>query len=108
PSNIAVNERCQVKILDFGLARLFEQAASRNMTAYVVTRFYRAPEVVVGLPYSEKVDVWSIGCIFAEMITGQLLFDGGDNSFHQWEAIIKIVGTPSEQYISQIKDEATS
>ncbi|GMT02127.1 hypothetical protein PENTCL1PPCAC_24301, partial [Pristionchus entomophagus] len=76
PSNIAVDEKGVVKVLDFGMARIFDTIAASEMTGYVVTRYYRASEVVVGFlpdedvfthlsPYSEKVDIWSIGCIFA-------------------------------------------
>ncbi|KAF8384447.1 hypothetical protein PRIPAC_73589 [Pristionchus pacificus] len=73
----------------------------RRMTGYVVTRYYRAPEVVLGLPYSEKVDVWSIGCIFAELINRRVLFPGRDK-VDQWNKIVKVMGTPSEEYISQL------
>lgn len=52
PSNIVVNEKCILKILDFGLARKIE--TGERMTVYVVTRYYRAPEVILGLPYDEK------------------------------------------------------
>jgi serine/threonine protein kinase len=48
------------------------------MTPYVVTRYYRAPEVILGMGYSENVDCWSIGCIFGEMIQGQVMFPGVD------------------------------
>ena len=48
------------------------------MTPYVVTRYYRAPEVVLGMGYSENVDCWSVGCIFGEMIQGHVMFPGAD------------------------------
>ena len=48
------------------------------MTPYVVTRYYRAPEVILGMGYSENVDCWSVGCIFGEMIQGQVMFPGVD------------------------------
>ena len=48
------------------------------MTPYVVTRYYRAPEVILGMGYSENVDCWSVGCIFGEMIQGQVMFPGAD------------------------------
>ena len=48
------------------------------MTPYVVTRYYRAPEIILGMGYSENVDVWSIGCIFGEMIRGSVMFPGTD------------------------------
>ena len=57
------------------------------MTPYVVTRYYRAPEVILGMGYKENVDVWSIGCIFGELIRGRVLFPGGDH-IDQWTRII--------------------
>ncbi|GMS90706.1 hypothetical protein PENTCL1PPCAC_12881, partial [Pristionchus entomophagus] len=67
PSNIAVDEKGVIKVLDFGLARLFDKNAAAQMTGHVSAREYRAPEILLGLhSYSEKVDIWSIGCIFAE------------------------------------------
>ncbi|CAL2041351.1 unnamed protein product [Caenorhabditis brenneri] len=76
PSNIVVSERCELKILDFGLARKTNVDTAMRMSDYVVTRYYRAPEVIFGLPYSEKMDIWSVGCIFAEMINQKVLFPG--------------------------------
>ncbi|GMR38542.1 hypothetical protein PMAYCL1PPCAC_08737 [Pristionchus mayeri] len=102
PSNIVVDAKCNLKVLDFGLARLISSAGDR-MTTYVVTRYYRAPEVVLGLQYSEKADVWSIGCIFAEIINQQVLFPG-KNSVNQWFEIIKTLGTPSEEFMAQLPE----
>ncbi|GMR45174.1 hypothetical protein PMAYCL1PPCAC_15369, partial [Pristionchus mayeri] len=101
PSNIVVNENCKLKVLDFGLARLINPTVSDRKTAYVTTRYYRAPEVVLGLPYDEKVDVWSIGCIFAELINQRVLFPGMDK-VKQWNEIVKIMGTPSEEFFSSL------
>lgn len=67
---------CYHQILDFGLART--AGAAFMMTPYVVTRYYRAPEVILGMGYSENVDVWSIGCILGEMIRGTVMFPGTD------------------------------
>ena len=76
---------CTLKILDFGLAR----TAGTNfmMTPYVVTRYYRAPEVILGMGYKENVDLWSVGCIMGEMIRGYVLFPGTDH-IDQWNKII--------------------
>ncbi|CAO2608742.1 Mitogen-activated protein kinase 13, partial [Lemmus lemmus] len=75
PGNLAVNEDCELKILDFGLAR----HADPEMTGYVVTRWYRAPEVILSwMHYNQTVDIWSVGCIMAEMLTGKTLFKGKD------------------------------
>ena len=69
PSNIVVKSDCTLKILDFGLART--AGTTFMMTPYVVTRYYRAPEVILGMGYHENVDIWSVGCIMGEMIRGQ-------------------------------------
>uniref|UniRef100_A0A672PWA6 mitogen-activated protein kinase n=1 Tax=Sinocyclocheilus grahami TaxID=75366 RepID=A0A672PWA6_SINGR len=78
PGNLAVNQDCELKILDFGLAR----QADSEMTGYVVTRWYRAPEVILNwMHYSQTVDIWSVGCIMAEMLLGRPLFKGNDRIF---------------------------
>lgn len=59
PSNIVVKSDCTLKILDFGLART--AGTTFMMTPYVVTRYYRAPEVILGMGYKENVDIWSVG-----------------------------------------------
>ncbi|KAK7493369.1 hypothetical protein BaRGS_00015495 [Batillaria attramentaria] len=68
PSNIVVKSDCTLKILDFGLART--AGTGFMMTPYVVTRYYRAPEVILGMGYKANVDIWSVGCIMAELIRG--------------------------------------
>ncbi|KAI2659271.1 Mitogen-activated protein kinase 14B [Labeo rohita] len=85
PSNLAVNEDCELKILDFGLARLTDD----EMTGYVATRWYRAPEIMLNwMHYNMTVDIWSVGCIMAELLTGRTLFPGTDRilspSFTPW------------------------
>ncbi|NXA92499.1 MK14 kinase, partial [Melanocharis versteri] len=75
PSNLAVNEDCELKILDFGLARHTDD----EMTGYVATRWYRAPEIMLNwMHYNQTVDIWSVGCIMAELLTGRTLFPGTD------------------------------
>uniref|UniRef100_A0A8R1Y0I0 Stress-activated protein kinase JNK n=1 Tax=Onchocerca volvulus TaxID=6282 RepID=A0A8R1Y0I0_ONCVO len=100
PSNIVINDKCILKILDFGLARKIE--TGERMTIYVVTRYYRAPEVILGLPYDEKVDVWAIGCILAEMINRKILFPGTDR-LDQWNKIVEILGTPNQEFINKLE-----
>jgi tRNA A-37 threonylcarbamoyl transferase component Bud32 len=88
PSNLLVNSNCDLKICDFGLARgidlASEQAATAKtgtmlLTEYVVTRWYRAPEIMLAChEYSYPIDVWSVGCIFAELILRKPLFPGDD------------------------------
>ncbi|GMT24151.1 hypothetical protein PFISCL1PPCAC_15448 [Pristionchus fissidentatus] len=105
PSNMVVDERCILKVLDFGLARKATFDSAVRMSDYVVTRYYRAPEIILGLPYSEKVDIWSIGCIFAEMINHRVLFPGRDR-VDQWSKIVNIMGTPSQTFISRLAKPA--
>ncbi|KAK5967891.1 Stress-activated protein kinase JNK [Trichostrongylus colubriformis] len=105
PSNIVVNDKCVLKVLDFGLARKKTIDTAMRMSDYVVTRYYRAPEVILGLPYSEKVDIWSVGCIFAEMINHRVLFPGLDR-VDQWSKIINEMGTPGEDFIKQLGNSA--
>lgn len=100
PSNIVVNYQCQLKILDFGLAR--NTGETMTMTPYVVTRYYRAPEVILGCGYQENVDVWSIGCIFAELIRGKVLFPGTDH-IDQWTKIVDVLGTPGPEFTHRLQ-----
>jgi len=103
PSNIAVNEDCELKILDFGLARQEES----EMTGYVATRWYRAPEIMLNwMHYNKTVDIWSVGCIMAELLTSRTLFPGTDH-IDQLTRIMHLVGTPSAELLSKItSDEA--
>jgi len=103
PSNIAVNEDCELRILDFGLARPTEN----EMTGYVATRWYRAPEIMLNwMHYHQTVDMWSVGCIMAEMLTGRTLFPGTDH-IDQLTRILVLCGTPSEETLNKItSDEA--
>uniref|UniRef100_A0AAQ5ZP41 mitogen-activated protein kinase n=1 Tax=Amphiprion ocellaris TaxID=80972 RepID=A0AAQ5ZP41_AMPOC len=84
PSNLAVNEDCELKILDFGLARHTDD----EMTGYVATRWYRAPEIMLNwMHYNMTVDIWSVGCIMAELLTGKTLFPGTDLLFTSISAV---------------------
>lgn len=85
PSNLLVNSNCDLKICDFGLARGIHQAQGDGnsgtmlLTEYVVTRWYRAPEIMLAChEYSKPVDIWSVGCIFAELIQRKPYFPGDD------------------------------
>ncbi|XP_044632489.1 mitogen-activated protein kinase 13 isoform X6 [Equus asinus] len=102
PGNLAVNEDCELKILDFGLAR----PADAQMTGYVVTRWYRAPEVILSwMHYNQTVDIWSVGCIMAEMLTGKTLFKGKDY-LDQLTQILKVTGVPGAEFVQKLKDKA--
>uniref|UniRef100_A0A914M027 Protein kinase domain-containing protein n=2 Tax=Meloidogyne TaxID=189290 RepID=A0A914M027_MELIC len=94
PTNIVMNERGNVKILDYGIAR---DILPENLTPDAGTPFYRAPELFLGInSYDKKVDIWSIGCIFAELISGKILFTGITLS-SQWKQFIELLGSsPSD------------
>ena len=122
PGNLLVNADCELKICDFGLARGFSMDPEENagyMTEYVATRWYRAPEIMLSfqsytkaskhpLPYftlSRRltfiVDVWSIGCILAELLGGRPFFKGRDY-VDQLNQILHYLGTPNEETLSRI------
>jgi len=102
PSNLVLNTSCELKICDFGLARARTDAG--EMTQYVVTRWYRAPELLIGCEeYTSAIDVWSTGCILAELLLGKPLFEGRDY-MHQLRLIIGTLGTPSGEDLRFIKD----
>lgn len=104
PSNILVNENCDLKICDFGLARIQDP----QMTGYVSTRYYRAPEIMLTWQkYDVEVDIWSAGCIFAEMLEGKPLFPGKDH-VNQFSIITELLGTPPDDVIHTICSENVS
>ncbi|KAJ0410691.1 hypothetical protein ATCC90586_008276 [Pythium insidiosum] len=94
PSNLLINSDCQLKICDFGLARSMD-LDDNGMTEYVVTRWYRAPELLLGSAYGEGVDLWAAGCIFAEMLGRKPLFPG-ETYVHQLQLIMNVLGVPEE------------
>ncbi|XP_073336547.1 mitogen-activated protein kinase 12b isoform X2 [Pagrus major] len=101
PGNLAINPDCELKILDFGLAR----QADAEMTGYVVTRWYRAPEVILNwMHYTQTVDIWSAGCIMAEMLLGKPLFKGNDH-LDQLREIMKITGTPAADFVVKLQSQ---
>jgi cyclin-dependent kinase len=94
PQNLLINKHGQLKLADFGLARAFGIPV-RSFTHEVVTLWYRAPDVLLGSKnYSTSVDMWSVGCIFFEMVTGRPMFPGvGDKD--ELVKIFQMLGTPS-------------
>merc|ERR1719502_982695 len=97
PANILVNKDCSLKICDFGLARVLSPTEddSLSQTDYVVTRWYRAPEVVLlASEYTKSIDVWSVGCILCELMGRKPIFTGKDH-LDQIKKILAILGTPS-------------
>ncbi|CAD2095808.1 cdc2-related kinase 2, putative [Plasmodium vinckei lentum] len=96
PQNLLINREGELKIADFGLARAFGIPA-RRYTHEVVTLWYRAPDILMGSKkYSTPIDIWSVGCIFAEMVNGRPLFPGVSDT-DQLMRIFKILGTPNSQ-----------
>jgi len=102
PSNLLLNEECLCKVADFGLARslrAMQLGAESNsvLTDYVATRWYRAPEILLGsTSYSFAVDMWALGCIIAEMFIGKPLLPG-TSTMNQLEKIIEVTGHPSAE-----------
>ncbi|GAA5958986.1 hypothetical protein JCM8115_000714 [Rhodotorula mucilaginosa] len=101
PSNLLLNANCDLKICDFGLARSVTTAEPASgsqtgfMTEYVATRWYRAPEIMLTFrQYTKAVDIWSVGCICAEMLNSRPLFPGRDYH-HQLTLILSVTGTPT-------------
>jgi len=103
PSNLLLNESCDVKLCDFGMARGVEEGnEALFMTEYVATRWYRAPEMMLSSSkYSKAVDVWSLGCIFAEMLRRTPLFPGKDY-IEQLNLIFDVLGTPSDLEVERL------
>lgn len=96
PSNILLNSNCDLKICDFGLARVSDPSQDHTglLTEYVATRWYRAPEVMLNAKgYSKALDIWSVGCILGEMINNKPMFPG-KHYLDQISKIHEVVGTP--------------
>ena len=102
PRNLLVNSNCQLKIADFGLARVYSPDNENKivaMTEYVTTRWYRAPEVIVGWHrYDYAVDMWAVGTIIAELLGRVPIFAGADSA-KQLDLIIRTLGRPDEAFI---------
>eukprot|EP00898_Chlorokybus_atmophyticus_P000837 jgi/Chlat1/1754/Chrsp134S02088 len=108
PSNLLLNSDCQVKVADFGLARSVSQLNNETgpspvLTDYVATRWYRAPEILLGsTKYTYGVDMWSSGCILGEMLCGRPIFPG-TSTMNQLERILQVTGVPSREDVDAIK-----
>ncbi len=95
PQNILIDKDGNIKIADFGLARSFS-VPFPELTHEVVTLWYRSPEILLGqTKYTPSVDIWSVGCIYAEMLLGRPLFEG-DSEIGQIFKIFQALGTPTE------------
>jgi serine/threonine protein kinase len=105
PSNILVNSQCELKICDFGLARVLDDSGTDDFaTTYVVTRWYRAPELLLSCKdYTSAIDMWAVGCILAELFIRKALFPGQDY-FEQINLIINVLGTPQNDSLSFVSE----
>ncbi|KFK38826.1 hypothetical protein AALP_AA3G165500 [Arabis alpina] len=108
PKNILANANCKLKVCDFGLARVSFNDTPTTVfwTDYVATRWYRAPELCGSFcsKYTPAIDIWSIGCIFAEVLLGKPLFPGKSVS-HQLDLITDLLGTPKSETIAGVRNE---
>uniref|UniRef100_A0A7S3GB87 Mitogen-activated protein kinase n=1 Tax=Palpitomonas bilix TaxID=652834 RepID=A0A7S3GB87_9EUKA len=106
PGNLLVNANCDLKVCDFGLARKTESDERENpasMTMYVITRWWRPPELLWEPQYTSAVDIWSVGCIMAELYNRKPLFRG-NSSKDQLDLIVRKLGKPSKEDIDSIAD----
>lgn len=108
PRNLLVNSNCDLKICDYGLARIGyaeDEFHVSPMTEYVCTRWYRAPEVLCTyVDYDKAIDIWSVGCIFAEMLRRKPLFPGR-NTQHQLQLIVSSLGMPDSDVLRRIPND---
>ncbi|GAU28644.1 hypothetical protein TSUD_159250 [Trifolium subterraneum] len=103
PSNLLLNSNCDLKIGDFGLARTTSE--TDFMTEYVVTRWYRAPELLLNCSeYTAAIDIWSVGCILGEIMTRQPLFPGKDY-VHQLRLITELIGSPDDTSLGFLRSD---
>uniref|UniRef100_U3F8E1 Mitogen-activated protein kinase n=2 Tax=Micrurus TaxID=8634 RepID=U3F8E1_MICFL len=104
PSNLLINTTCDLKICDFGLARIADPDHDHTgfLTEYVATRWYRAPEIMLNSKgYTKSIDIWSVGCILAEMLSNRPIFPG-KHYLDQLNHILGILGSPSQDDLNCI------
>jgi mitogen-activated protein kinase 15 len=108
PNNLLLDESCLCKVADFGLARslvAMQVGEESVLTDYVATRWYRAPEILLGSTrYGMAVDMWAVGCILAEMFIGKPLLPG-NSTMHQLEVIFDVTGAPTEEDIESMRSD---
>ena len=107
PSNILINSDSFIKVCDFGLARCTTSAIGKDvvMTDYVATRWYRAPEILLGsTKYGVQADMWSVGCIFGELLGGKPMFPG-TSTLSQINKVLEVTGKPSKEDLESINSE---
>ncbi|KAJ1482515.1 kinase domain protein [Baffinella frigidus] len=98
PENVLIRSysRCEIKVIDFGSSCF----VTDHLTSYVQSRSYRAPEVILGLPYDQQIDMWSLGCILAELWTGRVLFQN-DSLATLLARVVGILGNIEEELLLQ-------
>ncbi|XP_044315311.1 mitogen-activated protein kinase ERK-A isoform X1 [Drosophila rhopaloa] len=107
PSNLLLNKTCDLKICDFGLARIADPEHDHTgfLTEYVATRWYRAPEIMLNSKgYTKSIDIWSVGCILAEMLSNRPIFPG-KHYLDQLNHILGVLGSPSREDLECIINE---
>ncbi|CAN8072572.1 unnamed protein product [Agarophyton chilense] len=109
PSNILINARCDLRIVDFGLSRAAfdnQEPDAIFWTDYVATRWYRAPELIMAsnTNYTTAIDMWSVGCIFAEMLNNGRAIFPGQNPEDQLHRIINVCGTPTPEAVAAVRE----
>ena len=107
PSNLLINSDSYIKVCDFGLARCITSSTGKDvvMTDYVATRWYRAPEILLGsTKYGTQADMWSVGCIFGELLGGKPMFPG-TSTLSQINKVLEVTGKPSKEDIHSIHSE---
>uniref|UniRef100_A0A5K3EJC8 Mitogen-activated protein kinase n=1 Tax=Mesocestoides corti TaxID=53468 RepID=A0A5K3EJC8_MESCO len=106
PGNMLVNSNCLLKICDFGLARMDDPGNQAQLTTEVVTQYYRSPELLMETSrYSYAVDMWSVGCTFAELLSRRILFPA-QGPLEQLELILNLTGTPKMVDLEHCHPEA--
>jgi len=94
PANLLVNEQCDLKLCDFGMCKVLTEEEAH--TEYVTTRWYRAPEILLGVKtYFSSMDIWSVGCIAAELVLRKPIFEA-HNQREQVDQILGVLGSPDE------------
>lgn len=101
PQNLLINEQGELKLADFGLARA-KSIPSNTYTNEVASLWYRPPDIMLGSRnYSTSLDMWSVGCIFVEMVAGAPAFPGVKDTTDQLDKIFRVFGTPPLSYLEQ-------
>jgi dual specificity tyrosine-phosphorylation-regulated kinase 2/3/4 len=103
PENILLKspEKSGIKIIDFGSSCFSDE----RIYTYIQSRFYRAPEIILGIPYTTAIDMWSFGCILTELCTGIPIFPG-ESEHEQLSLIMQVVGLPPDYLLTQATRKA--